>query len=74
MDSILGRFFDKEGQEIDSEFKERAISIGFDEFREIPERIIVAGGWGKAECIRGLLRGGLATTVITNNITASELA
>jgi len=72
--SVLGRFFDKDGQEIDSEFKERVIAIGFDEFRQIPERIFLAGGWGKAECIRGLLRGGLASTIITDNITASELA
>ena len=72
--SILGRFFNKDGQEIDSEFKERVISIGLDEFRKIPERICMAGGWGKAECVRGLLRGGLVTTIITDNITASELA
>ena len=72
--SILGRFFDKDGQEIDSEFKERVISIDFEDFRKIPERIFLAGGWGKAECIRGLLRGGLVSTIITNNITASELA
>ena len=72
--SILGQFFDKDGQEIDTEFKERVISIGFDDFRKIPERIALAGGWGKAECIRGLLRGGLVTTIITDNITASKLA
>jgi len=29
--SILGRFFDKDGQEIDSEFKERVISIDFED-------------------------------------------
>jgi DNA-binding transcriptional regulator LsrR (DeoR family) len=72
--SILGRFFDKDGQEIDSEFKERVISVDFEDFRKIPERIILAGGWGKAECIRGLLRGGLVSTIITDNITASALA
>jgi deoxyribonucleoside regulator len=72
--SILGRFFDKDGQEIDSELKERVISIDFEDFRKIPERIILAGGWGKAECIRGLLRGGLVSTIITDNITASALA
>lgn len=71
--SVLGRFYDKDGQEIDTEFKERVISIAFDDFRKIPERIFLAGGWGKAEAIRGLLRGGLATTIITNNITAAEL-
>jgi len=72
--SILGRFFDGEGQEIDSDFRERAISIGFDEFRNIPERIFLAGGWRKVECVRGLLKGGLATTIILDNITATELA
>ena len=71
--SIIGRFFDKNGQEVDTEFKERAISIEFDDFRKIPERIVLAGGWGKAECICGLLRGGLVSTIILDNITAANL-
>lgn len=71
--SIIGRFFDKNGQEIDTEFKERVISIDFDDFRKIPERIVLAGGWGKAECIRGLLRGGFASTIILDSITAADL-
>ena len=64
---------DKDGQEIDSEFKARAISIDLDDFRKIPERIFLAGGWNKTECIRGLLRGGLISTIIMDSITASEL-
>ncbi len=72
--STLGRFFDRNGEEIESEFKDRAISIGFDDFKKIPERIFLAGGWRKAECIRGLLRGGMVSTIIMDNITASELA
>jgi deoxyribonucleoside regulator len=71
--SILGRFYDKDGREIDSEFKARAISIDLDDFRKIPERIFLAGGWNKTECIRGLLRGGLISTIIMDSITASEL-
>ena len=71
--TILGRFFDRDGQEIDSDFKERVISISFDDFRKIPERIVLAGGWGKAECICALLKGGLVSTIIMDNITASEL-
>jgi deoxyribonucleoside regulator len=72
--SVLGRFFDRDGNEIDSEFKDRAISISFDEFRQIPERIFLPGGWLKADGIRGVLKGGLATTIIMDNITASQLA
>lgn len=72
--SILGRFYDRDGREIDSEFRERAISIEFDDFRKIPERVFLAGGWKKTECIRGLLAGGLVSTIIMDNITASELA
>ena len=71
--SIIGRFYEASGREIDSEYKERAIAIAWDDFLEIPERIVLAGGWNKLECIRGLLKGGLATTIVVDNITASSL-
>jgi DNA-binding transcriptional regulator LsrR (DeoR family) len=71
--SILGRFFDSEGNEIVSPYKEQAISISWDDFLAIPERIVLAGGWGKEEGIRGLLAGGVATTIIIDSVTAASI-
>lgn len=71
--SIIGRFFDKDGKELDTEFKNRAIAIKMEEFLRIPERLILAGGWNKIEAIEGVLRGQLATTVVMDDLTANEL-
>ena len=71
--SILGRFFDSKGKEVDSPYKEQAIAISWEDFLAIPERIILAGGWGKEDGIRGLLAGGVATTIIIDSITAASI-
>jgi deoxyribonucleoside regulator len=71
--SIIGRFFDKDGKELDTEFKNRAIAIKMEEFLRIPERMILAGGWNKIEAIEGVLRGQLATTIVMDDFTANEL-
>ena len=47
--------------------------LDFQDYLKIPERIVLAGGWKKQECLRGILRGGLATTIVMDNITASDL-
>ncbi len=71
--SIIGRFFDQNGKELDTEFQNRAIAIKMEEFLRIPERMILAGGWNKIEAIEGVLRGQLATTIVMDDFTANEL-
>ncbi len=71
--SIIGRFFDKNGKELESDYKDRAIAITMDEFLKIPERMILAGGWNKVEAVLGVLQGRLATTLVMDDYTASEL-
>lgn len=71
--SIIGRFFDAQGQEIDTPYRDRAIAISWENFLKIPERIVLPGGWNKVECVRGLLAGGIATTIVMDNVTASAI-
>ncbi len=71
--SVIGRFFDKNGKEVDSEFRDRAISVQFDEFLKIPERIVLAGGSDKVESIHAMLKGGLATIIVMDSISANKL-
>ncbi len=71
--SILGRFFDSDGQECDTPFRHRAISLSFEDFRRIPERIVLAGGREKVPGILGLIRGGLLTTLMTDSDTAQGI-
>ncbi len=71
--SVIGRFFDQNGKEVDTEYKRRAISIPWEIFLNIPERVALVSGRGKLECLKGLLRGRLATTLIVDSFIATEL-
>jgi deoxyribonucleoside regulator len=71
--SILGRFFDAHGNECDTRFRSRAISLTFDAYLHIPERTVLAGGNEKVQGILGLIRGGLITTLVTDSDTAAAV-
>jgi DNA-binding transcriptional regulator LsrR (DeoR family) len=70
---IALRFFDENGQPINTEMNDRIVGITLDELRQIERVIAVAGGREKFEVIRGALRGKLITTLITDNVTAQKL-
>lgn len=71
--SILGRFFDAEGNECATALRKRAISLPFDQYRKIKERIVLAPGTHKIPAIKALARGKLLTTLVTDSRTASKL-
>ncbi len=71
--SIIGRFYDIEGREVESEFKSRAIALEMDRFLSIPKRIAFAGGQAKLDSLIGVARGGLITTLVTDSQTATAL-
>lgn len=62
----LGRFYDEDGKELDTNFNKRLIGLSIDELRKIPTRIIIAGGLIKIKAILGALRGGIANILITD--------
>ena len=71
--SIFGRFYDLQGQECDTEFRERAIALTFDDLRKIPERIALTMGAHRIQAILGLLYGELITTLVTDSDTATAV-
>lgn len=71
--SLIGRFMDSEGKEVDTIYKNRSIAMSWDDFMKIPERIALVAGWNKIEAIKGLLAGRIATTLILDNITATSI-
>ncbi len=71
--SVIGRFFNANGEEIDTVYKNRAISISWKDFLNIPERIALIAGEGKLESLKGLLAGKLATTLIVDSNLATKL-
>ena len=71
--SIFGRFYDLNGRECDTEFRERAIALTFEDLRKIPERIALTMGAHRIQAILGLMYGELITTLVTDSDTASAV-
>lgn len=70
---ISGRFIDMQGRPVLGELDERIIGLTLDEIIRIPERICVAGGRDKVDAILGMLAGGYATVLVTDEVTALAL-
>lgn len=70
---VCQRFFNQFGQPVKSAFESRVIGIGFEQMMAIPRRVAVAGGMRKFEAIRGALRGGVLTGLVTDSEVAKRL-
>ena len=70
---IIGRFIGADGQPISGTIHDRMIGIALDELKSIPYRLCVAGGPRKIAAIRAALKGGYATDLVTDLLTAREL-
>ncbi len=71
--SIIGRFFDKDGNEVKTKFQKRSVSIEWEDFLKIPQRVALIGGANKSECLYGLVKGSIPTTLIIDDIAAVRL-
>lgn len=70
---VCMRFYDANGKHVATPFDGRVLGIGVDQIRRTRRRIGVAGGGRKFEAIRGALRGGWLSTLITDLHTAQRL-
>jgi deoxyribonucleoside regulator len=70
---ICGRFFDARGQECTTEYRERVISIGLDELKQVQEVIGVTSGESRADALRAALAGGLLHSLIVDEAGAEAL-
>ena len=70
---VIGRFIDADGQPTPGELDDRMVGIALEELRAVPSRICVAGGLHKIGAIHAALRGGYATTLVTDLNTAEAL-
>ncbi len=64
---IAIRFFDRNGMECDTSLKDRTLSIDFEKFRSIDEKITLASGEDKAFAVLSAVRGGLIDTLIIDS-------
>ena len=70
---ICMRFFDEQGQPVDTPLGDRIIGASLDQLRAIDCVVAVAGGVNKAASILGALRTGVVDVLITDDLTARRV-
>jgi len=70
---ILSRFFDKQGNSVQTSVSDRIISVPLEDIKEIPERIAFTTGVHKVKTIAGASRGGYINVLVTDENTADSV-
>lgn len=70
---ICGRFYDKNGRECASDWRDRVLSIGLDQIRRIPQVIGVVAGGDRSAAIAAAIRGGLLKALVVDEQAARFL-
>lgn len=70
---ICGRFFDRNGEECESSWRDRVISIDLNTLRKIPQVIAVATGSDRSVAIAAAARGGLIKALVIDEAGAAAL-
>lgn len=68
-----GYFFDETGRTVTTDLDARHIVMPLKDFIRVPQRICVGGGPDKIAAIRGMLKGGFATVLVTDERTARSV-
>ncbi len=64
---ICGHFFDADGQECASPYRDRVVSIGLDVLRDRKEVVAVTTGRGRGAAVKAALRGGLVHSLVIDD-------
>ncbi len=70
---ICGRFFDKNGTECDTKWRDRVVSIEFSQLRRIPNVTAIVLGEDRVQAIRAAAAGQLIKSLVTDERTAMAL-
>jgi deoxyribonucleoside regulator len=70
---ICFRFFDKNGNKVNTEFDNRIVGIRFEDFKKVKLKVCVSGGLSKLEAIRAALDNKLVDILITDNLVSEGL-
>ncbi len=71
---ICGRFFDRNGRECDSPWRDRVVSIGLEQLRRIPKVIGIVAGGDRSAAIAAAARGNLLKALVTDESLGQFLA
>ena len=70
---ICGRFYDAMGNECQSAYHSRVISVSLDQLRAVPEVVGVTNGGNRAAAIRAAIKGGLLKSIVIDELGATAL-
>ncbi|HCT8171394.1 TPA: sugar-binding transcriptional regulator [Proteus mirabilis] len=70
---ICGRFYDAQGNPLLSDIDLRIMGISLAQLRQIPQRIFIAGGVENVTATIGAIKGGYATDIVIDEVTALAL-
>lgn len=71
---LVLRFFNEAGVECDTPLSARTLAIPLEQYRQIPLKIVVASGAGKAHTLRAALAGGLVDALVIDEALARAVA
>lgn len=70
---MCGRFYDRNGQECDSPFRDRVISVELERLRACQDVIAVTSGANRKEALAAAIRGGLVRSLVIDDVGARAL-
>lgn len=70
---ICGRFYDVQGNPLVSDIDLRIMGISLAQLRQIPRRLFIAGGVENIQATIGVIKGGYATDIVIDEVTALAL-
>jgi DNA-binding transcriptional regulator LsrR (DeoR family) len=70
---VCARWIDKQGALVDHPLNSRVVAIAHEHLLKIPCVMVASGGRAKLKALRGVLKGGIADLVITDEETAAAV-
>jgi DNA-binding transcriptional regulator LsrR (DeoR family) len=70
---VCGRFYTEQGEECESPWRDRVISISLDQLRLIPQVVGIVAGGNRSAALRGAIHGGLLKSLVIDETGAKGL-
>lgn len=70
---ICFRFFDKNGNKVDTDFDNRIIGIDLEDFKKVKIKVCISGGLSKLEAIEVAVKNKLVDVLITDSLVSESL-
>ncbi|MHB8277414.1 MAG: sugar-binding transcriptional regulator [Candidatus Humimicrobiaceae bacterium] len=70
---ICFRFFDKNGNKVDTDFDNRIVGIDLEDFKKVKIKVCISGGLSKLEAIEAAVKNKLVDILITDSLVSESL-